>query len=86
MMYAAQQQCCRGICQLTLQSQEHIAKCKQLKKNITRASVPDEQPLGRERSVVIIKISGRQHSELCGVGCRDMRCIHNAPNDQFWLP
>ena len=51
----------------------------------TRASLPDEQPLRREQSVVIIQISGRQHSELCGDGCRDMRSIHYAPNGQILL-
>ena len=32
---------------------------------LTRASVPNEQPLGRVRSVAIIQISGGQHQELC---------------------
>ena len=36
---------------------------------ITRASVPDEQPLGRERTVAIIQISGGQHPELCWDWC-----------------
>ena len=30
----------------------------------TRAWVPDEQPLGREQSVIIMQISGGQHSEV----------------------
>ena len=34
----------------------------------TRASVPDEQPLGREQSVVMIQISGGQPSKVM-LGC-----------------